>query len=811
MLSYLSAFSARAGLARTLCALRRDVVPWLPWALSLLVPLLAQPASAGVGPTVREVVEFTRIVQPTNHDDDELQTLISPDRKRAFIVTRRSDVATDANTFEILLLDIDPEHLTGSEHAAPTSLLKVRSRKDEFDLDQSLREARWHDNRTIVFRARIHDEPFQAYQLDVPTQKLTQLTSAPDGLVVFDVSRDLKQVVYVSPVSNPAVPPGARSVVVGTNSFWNVHSGQLGARFQQRRYQYFVTSARPGEHARALGQSFAESNVSFPSPNISPDGRWALLPEYQPGREVAWAKQYPLIADAVRRYTSAQTEDPLGYFSRKTHYVPRRLMLYRLSDGHAQAVLDVPDDSIQLGQQRSDRLWQNGSASVVIAGTFLPQEATDVKAASASHIIEYWPDSGRWKDVAVLADRLKAAYPVPGRPGTFVAIDGQDHRRFERDADGNWRELTAGSTAASDLHASEAGRPDGGWRLHVQEALNQPPDIVAHGPAGATARLTQLNPQFSAVQWGTMRPYSWKDANGRQWDGGLMVPADFDPTARHALVIQTYGFSPTRFYRDGANIYDATTSGFPGRAFLRENILVLAVPIFPTSGGPAPDSHDRHLTLTEAARGAIDALVDAGWVDRERVGIIGWSAFGERVLSLVTFSDVPIRAATLLDGDSNTLYSLTITYAVMNGVQASKERRNEGLPFGASLQRWVRNDPSMHTDCIRAAMRIETYGPEVHNNWDIYALLRRQYKAAEMVFIPGGAHSLSRPSERMISLQGNVDWYRFWLNGEKRADVVIPAETAASLKEQYVRWDQMKELKQIDDARPSCDVVARSQ
>ena len=130
---------------------------------------------------------------------------------------------------------------------------------------------------------------------------------------------------------------------------------------------------------------------------------------------------------------------------------------------------------------------------------------------------------------------------------------------------------------------------------------------------------------------------------------------------------------------------------------------------------------------------------------------------GERVLNQVTFSDAPVRAATILDGDSNTLWSMVVTYGAKDSIQGRKEQTNEGLPFGESLDRWIRNDPSLHTNCIKAAMRIETYGPVSLNNWDVYALLRRQYKAAEMVVIPAGAHALSRPSERMISLQGNVD------------------------------------------------------
>ena len=143
--------------------------------------------------------------------------------------------------------------------------------------------------------------------------------------------------------------------------------------------------------------------------------------------------------------------------------------------------------------------------------------------------------------------------------------------------------------------------------------------------------------------------------------------------------------------------------------------------------------------------------------------------------------------------DSDTIWPLS-----------SSSRRKTNLFTGLSSTTRTRNDPALHTACIKAALRIETYGPEVHNNWDVYALLRRQYKPAEMVVIPRGSHALARPSERMISLQGNVDWYRFWLNGEQRSELVLATETAASLNEQYVRWRQMEGFKRVVDAQPGC-------
>ena len=115
----------------------------------------------------------------------------------------------------------------------------------------------------------------------------------------------------------------------------------------------------------------------------------------------------------------------------------------------------------------------------------------------------------------------------------------------------------------------------------------------------------------------------------------------------------------------------------------------------------------------DGVRGAIDALVAQGLVDRNRIGLMGWSSRGERVLNFLTFSGTPIQAASLIDGDANTLFSLVVTYGAIDSIWSRKERTNGGLPYGDTLERWIRDDPALHTDCVTAAVRIETYGPTV--------------------------------------------------------------------------------------------------
>jgi dipeptidyl aminopeptidase/acylaminoacyl peptidase len=753
--------------------------------LALTFEAGAQPPA---GPTARDIVEFTQILEPRNQSDDLLHEQISPDGTQAFILTRQADVTTDKNRYDIQLLDIRPEHLAAQRAPSPVVVFSASMARDNFYAVPAMEDVHWHDNRTLLFVARLEGGSSQVYRLDVPTRKLVQLTHETNPIMSYAVSQDLRRVVYVAQVPNPPLRDGEHAVVVENKSFWTVKFGQHDLGVQQWRFRYYVAEVGSPRPARPLGASFPRI-LAIPTVSISPDGRWALLQRWDAERTAGWAGQYPQVAELVKELAVGDDVDPLQYYSSHHSYVPRRLTAWRLDDAKEQAIVDAPDDA-EDSARRQDRLWQGSGDSVVIAGTYLPP-AADGKAPPASHIIEYWPERGRWIDIAALENHFHGAYALPDG---FQVLDGDRRREFHRQADGGWREAGA---------AAELKTPGSSWTLRVQQGLNQPPDVYAVGAAGETRRLTALSPQFDAASWGTMQPYTWHDAAGRQWDGGLMAASGTNPHARSPLLIQTYGFSPDRFYLGGPNGNDGFTSGFAGRAFLRDGILVLAMPYSPANT-QAPSERQEMLNFNEGVRAAVQALVKEGRVDPAKVGIIGFSSTGQRVLNLVTFDDLPIRAATLADGDSNSLFTMTVTYGFFDEQWARLQRTNEGTPFGDGLTAWVRNDPSLHTDCIRTAMRIETYGFWVGPNWDLYALLRRQYKPAEMVVVPDGTHSLNTPVDRWLSLQGNVDWFGFWLAGKARTDPLLPFETVESVAAQTARWRQMETLKTADDARPRC-------
>src|SRR6185437_3215099 len=112
---------------------------------------------------------------------------------------------------------------------------------------------------------------------------------------------------------------------------------------------------------------------------------------------------------------------------------------------------------------------------------------------------------------------------------------------------------------------------------------------------------------------------------------------------------------------------------------------------------------------------------------------------------------------------------------------------------------WLQRAPGFNLDHVTAPLRLTALGsPEggpdsVFGEWEMFAGLLLQGKPAELVYIPGAAHEIIKPWERMTSQQqGTVDWYRFWLQGYERTEPIAEIhETAEELAAQYTRWKKL--------------------
>jgi hypothetical protein len=68
--------------------------------------------------------------------------------------------------------------------------------------------------------------------------------------------------------------------------------------------------------------------------------------------------------------------------------------------------------------------------------------------------------------------------------------------------------------------------------------------------------------------------------------------------------------------------------------------------------------------------------------------------------------------------------------------------------------------------------------------------LRRLGKPIELTWLPDALHEVVKPYERLTVQEGDVDWFRFWLQDYEDPD---PAKA-----EQYKRWRELRKQQEAN-------------
>jgi hypothetical protein len=183
---------------------------------------------------------------------------------------------------------------------------------------------------------------------------------------------------------------------------------------------------------------------------------------------------------------------------------------------------------------------------------------------------------------------------------------------------------------------------------------------------------------------------------------------------------------------------------------------------------------------------AVNQLSKEGLVDPQNVDIIGFSKTVFYVMEALTTSTLHFKAASITDGIDIGYFlqildsgadAWTKGYSALIGVPA----------FGSGLGKWLERSPEFNMDRVTTPLRIVARGELGSlSMWEPYALLREMHKPVEFVRLDTNEHVMTNPAVRLAAQGGNVDWFRFWLQGYVDPD---PAKM-----DQYKRWETLREL-----------------
>jgi dipeptidyl aminopeptidase/acylaminoacyl peptidase len=384
-------------------------------------------------------------------------------------------------------------------------------------------------------------------------------------------------------------------------------------------------------------------------------------------------------------------------------------------------------------------IWDGYPAEIVVAewkgkevtSAFLPRLAPTIHGYGSPLAFR-----GRSSDVAYLNDNR-------GRVWLWS----------HSDADSKWTRWLGGDHVVSQFSFDAAGE----LVAAVVSSSTQFPDVYVFEASGEPRRLTTVNPQVGTWKLPGLSIATWKGTNGDAVEGILELPFDYQPGQKVPLVVDLHGGPTTAYY------YERMYHWFSGRTLLPAKGYAVLCPNYRGSTGYGDKflidlvGKENDWDVQDILKG-VDALVEKGIADPQKLAVMGWSNGGYLTNCCITATDrfkAAISGAGIIDAvmefgaNDEPAYSLVF---------------KRGFPW-TSGNTYVKASPSWQLNKIKTPTLIHVGAnddrcPPGHSK-TLYRALKEYNKVpTELLVYPGAQHGLRQYNH----IQGKLEWDLAWLS-----------------------------------------------
>ncbi|GMR14632.1 MAG: S9 family peptidase [Gammaproteobacteria bacterium] len=572
--------------------------------------------------------------------------------------------------------------------------------------------ARWSpDGRQLAFLSsgRERGKPNQIWLYDPASEDLQQASEIKGGVSDFDWSPDSKHLVLIVE-SGGAPAKSIAPIIIDRFRFKRDGVGYLGdARRHLQLLDLKSGAVRPltdGPYDEVLpAWSPDGSRIAFVSkrgPEADIHDNWDVyLIEPVPGAK----------AERLTRTEYAES-NPESWGGRPVWSPDSRRLAFTIDRDpslsyYAQSQLVTVSTSGEPGKILTAKLDRN---------TMSPQWSADGKSI-----------------YALIEDEMNvylAAIPADGGTPTRLTDTDQTVRFFD---------------------ASDSGR------IVVIFGTPDQPYEIGSLDAGHIRKITKQNDAWvGRVQLGSVEVMEYPSGDGTRIRGLLLKPPGYEKGRRYPAILRIHG-GPVGQFRKEFN--------FEWQLLAANGYVVLGVN---PRGSSGRGEDFQRLIFGDLGHGdvpdllaAIDFTVKQGIIDKDRLGIGGWS-YGAMLTNYTIASDPRFKAATSGAGVSNML----ALYGTDEWV------RHWELELGRpweNTEKWLRlSYPFLRADQISTPTlflvgELDLNVP-VANSEQMYQALKSLGIDTRLIIYPGEYHNISRPSFRRDVLERYLAWYDKYLH-----------------------------------------------
>ncbi len=291
-------------------------------------------------------------------------------------------------------------------------------------------------------------------------------------------------------------------------------------------------------------------------------------------------------------------------------------------------------------------------------------------------------------------------------------------------------------------------------------------------------KLTAMSDQLKGFALAHREVISWKSADGTTIEGVLYTPSDFSTKKKYPLLVVIHG-GPTGVDQPivSADRY------YPIERFVAKGALVLR-PNYRGSAGYGEKFRAlnvRNLGVGDYADviSGVDALIAKGWVDKERMGSMGWSQ-GGYISAFITASSDRFKAVSVGAGISDWM-----TYYANTDITPFTAQYLHATPWD-DPEIYKKTSPISYIAKAKTPTLIQ-HGENdrrvpIPNAFELRQALEDRGVPVRMVVYKGFGHGITKPKQQRAVMEENEKWFAQYIWGEKPQEPKTPEPKADKTK-----------------------------
>ena len=302
-------------------------------------------------------------------------------------------------------------------------------------------------------------------------------------------------------------------------------------------------------------------------------------------------------------------------------------------------------------------------------------------------------------------------------------------------------------------------------------AANRYAEIYAASVADAQPKqITHAGEQLSEFATAKREVVHWKSGDGTTIEGVLIKPADFDPHKKYPLLVVIHG-GPTGIDMPVIN----ADRYYPIEHWVARGALVLR-PNYRGSagyGGAFRALNVRNLGVGDYADviSGVDALIAQGFVDKDRVGAMGWSE-GGYISAFITASSDRFKAVSVGAGISDWM-----TYYVNTDITPFTRQYLHATPWN-DPEIYAKTSPIHYIAHAQTPTLIQQGSADrrvpVPDSFELRQALEDHGVPVKMVLYDGFGHPINKPKQQRAVMEENQNWFDHYIWGDPLAPSLTP-------------------------------------